>query len=50
MGFFFEIIVSPAQEHIAGAQWWTDYQPVSYILTSKRGDQAQYQKLVYAVF
>ncbi|TFK50230.1 glycoside hydrolase family 13 protein [Heliocybe sulcata] len=37
---------SPAQEHITGTQWWTDYQPVSYILTSKRGDEAQYQSMI----
>ncbi|KLO18298.1 glycoside hydrolase [Schizopora paradoxa] len=37
---------SPAQEHITGDQWWTDYQPVSYILTSKRGDRAQYQNMI----
>jgi hypothetical protein len=36
--------VSPPQEHVTGDQWWTDYQPVSYILTSKRGDEAQFQK------
>ncbi|KAJ7120778.1 glycoside hydrolase superfamily [Mycena epipterygia] len=28
------------------AQWWTDYQPVSYILTSKRGDRTQYANMV----
>ncbi|KAJ7443200.1 glycoside hydrolase [Mycena galericulata] len=38
--------VSPPQEHITGAQWWTDYQPVSYILTSKRGNQAQFQNMI----
>ncbi|KAJ7108267.1 glycoside hydrolase [Mycena epipterygia] len=38
--------VSPPQEHITGAQWWTDYQPVSYILTSKRGNQAQFTNMV----
>ncbi|KAK2464550.1 hypothetical protein APHAL10511_003408 [Amanita phalloides] len=38
--------VSPAQEHIQGPQWWTDYQPVSYTITSKRGDRAQYQNMV----
>ncbi|KAF8200231.1 glycoside hydrolase [Pholiota molesta] len=38
--------VSPPQEHIAGAQWWTDYQPVSYILTSKRGNRAQFQSMI----
>ncbi|KAJ7175109.1 glycoside hydrolase family 13 protein [Mycena crocata] len=38
--------VSPPQEHVTGSQWWTDYQPVSYILTSKRGNQAQFQSMV----
>ncbi|KAJ7056051.1 glycoside hydrolase [Mycena amicta] len=38
--------VSPPQEHVTGSQWWTDYQPVSYILTSKRGNQAQFQACV----
>ncbi|KAJ6476448.1 glycoside hydrolase [Mycena vitilis] len=38
--------VSPPQEHVQGAQWWTDYQPVSYILTSKRGNEAQFQSMV----
>ncbi|KAJ6607181.1 glycoside hydrolase [Mycena sp. CBHHK59/15] len=40
--------VSPPAEHIAGSQWWTDYQPVSYILTSKRGNQAQFQNMINA--
>ncbi|CAE6399554.1 unnamed protein product, partial [Rhizoctonia solani] len=35
--------VSPPAEHITGSQWWTDYQPVSYILTSKRGNRSQFQ-------
>ena len=39
--------VSPPQEHIAGAQWWTDYQPVSYNIVSKRGDRTQFQKFVF---
>jgi hypothetical protein len=38
--------VSPPQEHITGTQWWTDYQPVSYNLTSKRGDRAQFQNMI----
>ncbi|KAI9456015.1 glycoside hydrolase [Lactarius psammicola] len=38
--------VSPAQEHVQGSQWWTDYQPVSYNLTSKRGTRAQYAKMI----
>ncbi|TFY72139.1 hypothetical protein EVG20_g879 [Dentipellis fragilis] len=37
---------SPAQEHVTGDQWWTDYQPVTYTLTSKRGDRAQYQNMI----
>ncbi|KZT20455.1 carbohydrate-binding module family 20 protein [Neolentinus lepideus HHB14362 ss-1] len=37
---------SPAQEHITGTQWWTDYQPVSYTLTSKRGNETQYQNMI----
>ncbi|KAJ7090419.1 alpha-amylase [Mycena belliarum] len=38
--------VSPATEHIKGSQWWTDYQTVSYILTSKRGSRAQFANMV----
>ena len=40
--------MSPPQEHITGSQWWTDYQPVSYTLTSKRGNRSQFQKLVHS--
>ncbi|KAJ6572799.1 glycoside hydrolase, partial [Mycena vulgaris] len=39
---------SPPQEHVTGPQWWTDYQPVSYTLTSKRGNQAQFQSMITA--
>lgn len=45
-GSFVLIPVSPPQEHIQGAQWWTDYQPVSYNLTSKRGDRAQFASMI----
>ena len=38
--------MSPPQEHIQGDQWWTDYQPVSYTLTSKRGNRTQYQNMI----
>ncbi|KAH7318862.1 glycoside hydrolase [Rhizoctonia solani] len=38
--------VSPPAEHVAGSQWWTDYQPVSYTLTSKRGNRSQFQNMV----
>ncbi|EEB96478.1 hypothetical protein MPER_04383 [Moniliophthora perniciosa FA553] len=40
--------VSPPAEHIQGSQWWTDYQPVSYTLTSKRGNREQFQNMVSA--
>ena len=38
--------MSPAQEHIQGPQWWTDYQPVSYLLISKRGNRTQFQNMI----
>ncbi|GJJ13001.1 hypothetical protein Clacol_007250 [Clathrus columnatus] len=38
--------VSPAAEHVTGPQWWTDYQPVSYTLTSKRGNRTQYANMI----
>ncbi|KAK6980939.1 putative glycoside hydrolase family 13 protein [Favolaschia claudopus] len=38
--------VSPPQEHVQGPQWWTDYQPVSYTLTSKRGNQVQLENMI----
>ena len=31
--------VSPPQEHIPGSEWWTRYQPVSYILSSRSGNR-----------
>ncbi|KAA1477013.1 glycoside hydrolase [Dentipellis sp. KUC8613] len=39
---------SPAQEHIQGTQWYTDYQPVSYNLTSKRGDRCAFVNMIGA--
>jgi len=38
--------LSPAQEHVQGPQWWTDYQPVSYLLISKRGNRTQFQNMI----
>ncbi|KAF8191542.1 glycoside hydrolase superfamily [Mycena galopus ATCC 62051] len=38
--------VSPPSEHITGSQWWTDYQVVSYRLTSKRGNRNQFSNMV----
>ncbi|KAI0028576.1 glycoside hydrolase superfamily [Vararia minispora EC-137] len=37
---------SPPQEHVTGDAWWTDYQPVSYILTSKRGNREQFASMI----
>jgi hypothetical protein len=33
-------------EHITGDAWWTDYQVVSYKLTSKRGNRDQLVNMV----
>lgn len=38
--------VGPPTEHITGDSWWTDYQVVSYKLSSKRGNQAQLQHMI----
>ncbi|KZO93971.1 glycoside hydrolase family 13 protein [Calocera viscosa TUFC12733] len=37
---------SPPQEHMEGPQWWTDYQPVSHNITSKRGNRDQFAAMV----
>ncbi|KAJ7590713.1 glycoside hydrolase superfamily [Mycena floridula] len=38
--------VSPPAEHVSGDSWWTDYQPVSYNLTSKRGNREQFANMI----
>ncbi|KIY70325.1 carbohydrate-binding module family 20 protein [Cylindrobasidium torrendii FP15055 ss-10] len=38
--------VSPPAEHVTGDAWWTDYQPVSYQLISKRGTRAQFASMI----
>ncbi|MBE1492672.1 carbohydrate-binding module family 20 domain-containing protein [Plantactinospora soyae] len=42
--------VSPPQEHVVlpgrGYPWWQDYQPVSYQLTTRRGDRAAFASMV----
>lgn len=42
--------VSPPQEHVVlpgrGHPWWQDYQPVSYQLTTRRGDRAAFAGMV----
>ncbi|MFD2119265.1 carbohydrate-binding module family 20 domain-containing protein [Streptomyces cirratus] len=40
--------VSPPQEHIRGAQWWTSYQPVSYKIAGRLGDRAAFKGMVDA--
>lgn len=37
---------SPPQEHIVGEPWWTHYQPVSYSLESRLGDEEQFRSMV----
>jgi alpha-amylase len=47
---FGAVQVSPPQEHVElpsqGYPWWQDYQPVSYQLTSRRGDRAAFASMV----
>ncbi|KAJ8496788.1 hypothetical protein ONZ45_g12302 [Pleurotus djamor] len=38
--------VSPPAEHVEGSEWWTDYQPVSYKIISKRGNRQQFASMV----
>ncbi|KAM5541991.1 hypothetical protein V8D89_004301 [Ganoderma adspersum] len=38
--------VNPPQEHVQGDSWWTDYQAVSYQLTSKHGNRDQFANMV----
>lgn len=40
------VLTSPPQEHIAGDEWWTSYQPVSYALESKLGTEAEFADMV----
>nr|WP_159087443.1 alpha-amylase family protein [Tessaracoccus timonensis] len=40
------VLLSPAQEHIEGEQWWTSYQPVSYQLESKLGTRDEFKRMV----
>src|SRR6185437_16693389 len=42
------VLTSPPQEHIAGAQWWTSYQPVSYTVDSKLGTEQQFADMAKA--
>lgn len=37
---------SPPQEHIPGPQWWTRYQPVSYLVESRSGSRQEFADMV----
>lgn len=45
---FDAVQVSPPQEHIQGAEWWTSYQPVSYQIESKLGTREEFTAMVDA--
>lgn len=38
--------VSPAMEHVAGPEWWTRYQPVSYKIESRGGTRAEFADML----
>lgn len=37
---------SPPQETIQGSQWWTSYQPVSYKIANRLGDETSFRNMV----
>lgn len=43
---FDAVQTSPPMEHIAGDQWWTRYQPVSYDLVSRSGNEEQFKDMI----
>lgn len=43
---FKAVQISPPQEHIQGSAWWTVYQPVSYELTSRFGNEASFKNMI----
>ncbi|KPV93612.1 Alpha-amylase precursor [Pseudoalteromonas sp. P1-9] len=43
---FAAVQVSPPNEHVAGDQWWTRYQPVTYELNSRGGTRTQFIDMV----
>jgi alpha-amylase len=40
------VLTSPPNEHIAGREWWTSYQPVSYLVESKLGTRDEFAAMV----
>lgn len=43
---FTAVQISPPMDHIQGSAWWTRYQPVTYQLTSRSGDEAGLKDMV----
>ncbi len=40
--------ISPPQEHIAGPQWWTSYQPISYEIKGRLGNEEALKRMTEA--
>ncbi len=38
--------VSPPNDHITGSQWWTRYQPVTYDIISRSGNETQFKDMI----
>jgi alpha-amylase len=43
---FTAVQVSPPNDHISGGAWWTRYQPVTYELISRSGDENAFKDMV----
>lgn len=43
---FNAVQISPPNDHMSGEPWWTRYQPVTYELTSRSGDEAAFKDMV----
>jgi alpha-amylase len=43
---FTAVQISPPNDHISGEAWWTRYQPVTYELISRSGDEAAFIDMV----
>jgi alpha-amylase len=43
---FSAVQISPPNEHIRGTEWWTRYQPVSYKIFSRSGDEEAFRHMV----
>ena len=39
------VLLSPAQEHLVGDEWWVAYQPVSYRIESRLGTRAEFAEM-----